>query len=376
MGKELKRIMPTSSEPAFSKYLNQKGCALGLPVSGNFELTARCNFDCKMCYVHLKDDVEKLKARELTKDQWLSLASDARDQGLLFLLLTGGEPFVREDFEEIYRELRTMGMMVSVNTNGSLFNKDIRRLFQLHPPTRINVTLYGGSEEVYHNLCGNASYEKVIKHLRQMKEDRHQVRLNVSLTPDNIKDMEKIDYISREIGLQAKATTYMYPPVRVNGEIGTNAGRFTADEAGKQIARWNRLRDTKEIFLHRAEKIRLCQAAELAESCVDVEQEGVQCRAGRSSFWITWDGRMLPCGTMDIESSYPLEIGFSKSWDEVKKRTAQIRLPKECTVCSLRKNCGVCAANCKAETGFFDKKPEYLCEMTKRHCEDILAMAE
>ena len=39
-------------EPAWSTYFHAKGAALGLPVAGNFELTTRCNFNCKMCYVH------------------------------------------------------------------------------------------------------------------------------------------------------------------------------------------------------------------------------------------------------------------------------------------------------------------------------------
>ena len=56
-----------SEEPYLSTYLHQKGRKLGLPISGTFELTARCNFDCPMCYVHLTP--EQLKAsgkQELT----------------------------------------------------------------------------------------------------------------------------------------------------------------------------------------------------------------------------------------------------------------------------------------------------------------------
>ena len=73
---------------------------------------------------------------------------------------------------------------------------------------------------------------------------------------------------------------------------------------------------------------------------------------------------MLPCGTMDIEESYPLEVGFSKAWDEVRARTAAIRLPAECAGCADRKNCPMCASICKGETGKFDEKPEYLCGLT------------
>lgn len=369
-------VRPKTTEPAISKYLHEKGCRLGIPVSGNFELTARCNFNCKMCYVHLQKNVQELIEKELTADQWLALASDARDQGMVFLLLTGGEPFLRKDFEQIYRELIKMGIVVSVNTNASLYNDDLRSLFRAYPPMRINVSLYGGSEETYQRLCGNASFEKVYQNLKRMKEDNLKLRLNVSLTPDNVSDIEKIHEISKELNLQAKAASYMYPPVRVTGETGSNAGRFDEQTAGEIMAQWNLLRDSKEVFLQRAASI---PSFEMAECPYDPEvskEEGVTCRAGRSTFWMTWDGRMLPCGTMDIEASYPLKDGFVEAWEEVRQRTAAIRMPRECGRCVLRPYCGVCAANCKAETGEFSKRPEYLCEMTKNRCKAILEMAK
>ena len=42
-----------TTEPRLSTYLHARACRTGTPLAGNFELTARCNFNCKMCYVHL-----------------------------------------------------------------------------------------------------------------------------------------------------------------------------------------------------------------------------------------------------------------------------------------------------------------------------------
>ena len=41
-----------SAEPRLSTYLHSKAIKMGIPISGNFELTSRCNFRCEMCYVH------------------------------------------------------------------------------------------------------------------------------------------------------------------------------------------------------------------------------------------------------------------------------------------------------------------------------------
>ena len=371
-------VRPSDAEPRMSKYLHNKGASLGLPISGTFELTARCNFNCKMCYVHKNEP--GLAEKELSADEWLNIAREARDNGMMFLLLTGGEPFLRPDFPYLYTELIRMGMLVSINTNASLFNDELRDLFRRYPPTRLNVTLYGGSEETYRDLCGNASYEKVVSHLKMMKEDGLQVRLNVSLTPYNACDMAKIDEVSREIGLQAKASSYMYPPVRNGAPAGVNPARFTAEQAGRTMAAWNALRDTKEVFKRRAESIRSRQSAGLSDICPDdsasTVQEGMRCRGGRCSFWMTWDGRMLPCGTMDVEPAYPLRDGFMKAWEQTRAYAAGIRMPRECAVCPDRNDCAVCASVCKGETGRFDGKPEYICTMMRSAREEILRIAD
>ena len=361
------------TEPYLSAYLNSKGVARGIPVNGTFELTARCNFDCKMCYVHLKN-TEELIPKELSTEEWIKIGKAARDAGLLFLLLTGGEPFLRPDFKELYTAFVQMGFVVSINTNASLYNEELRELFKKYPPSRLNVTLYGASEDTYKNLCGHASFEKVMKNLRLMKEDGLSVRLNVSITKWNIGDLDAIERISRELGMHAKMSAYMYPPVRVSGEIGDNAGRLTAEEAGAALARWRYLQDTKDMLHLRAEKIRACEAADSGNECIDTEAEGegIRCRAGRSSFWLTWDGRLLPCGTMNAEGTDVRTVGFSGAWEACKAEAAEIRLPKECTNCPYRNNCSVCASICAGETGAYGTKPEYVCRMTETMCREIL----
>lgn len=110
------------TEPYLSTYLHSKGARLGLPIAGNFELTARCNFQCPMCYVHLSQSDVNAVGQELTTAQWIDIARQAKDSGMVFALLTGGEPFVRKDFFEIYDAMREMGLMISINSNGSMLD--------------------------------------------------------------------------------------------------------------------------------------------------------------------------------------------------------------------------------------------------------------
>jgi radical SAM protein with 4Fe4S-binding SPASM domain len=103
--------------------------------------------------------------------------------------------------------------------------------------------------------------------------------------------------------------------------------------------------------------------AQDAECPVDLD-EGVSCRAGSSSFWGTWDGRMMPCGMMTTPTVFPLESGFDAAWQQLRQLTRQIRMPRECVTCPKQKVCSVCAAVCLAETGAFDQVPRYVCHMT------------
>ena len=146
------------TEPYISTYMHRKGRSLGLPIAGNFELTARCNFDCPMCYVHLKQKDMEAIGKELSAEQWITLARQAKEQGMMFALLTGGEPFVRKDFFEIYEAMRAMGIMVSINSNGSMLSGEIRERLLENPPTRMNISLYGGCRETYRNMCGQDAF--------------------------------------------------------------------------------------------------------------------------------------------------------------------------------------------------------------------------
>lgn len=350
------------TEPAISRYFHQKGAALGMPVSGSFELTPRCNFNCKMCYVHMtNEEMFRSGRKELSADEWLGIASDAMDSGMLFLLLTGGEPFVRPDFFRIYTELKRMGLMVSINSNGSLLEGENLELLLNNPPSRLNVTLYGGSDETYERLCGRPVFHKVIENLRKLKEAGISIRLNVSITPDNCDDIEEIYRISNELGIHAKATTYMFPSIRLGDNVpGMSKCRFEPCEAAVYMLKCQEQYMTSEQLKASAERPLL----ELKE-CIDDERQGMKCRAGRSSFWMTWDGKMMPCGMMNDSGQPVLELGFKKSWDIVRQRTEQIRLPSACTGCEYREACNVCAASCYAETGGYGQRPDYICQFVK-----------
>lgn len=357
--KEKKFVIPSATEPPFASFLHQRSAALGIPLSGTFELTPRCNFNCKMCYVHQQKPVGK----ELSTAEWIEIAENAKRKGMLFLLLTGGEPFLRPDFKELYTELKKMGFLISINTNGSLIDEEMLAFLIKNKPCRMNISLYGGCEETYRNLCGVSSFQQVTDNIRALKEAEIFVKLNASITPYNAADIEKIYSFARTLDVHVQATAYMYPPVRINGEqFGEAPARFNSNDAAKYMLRCREQYMTQEQLCRSAMNFCLDEDEEKSET---VKGSGMRCRAGKTAFWVTWDGRMLPCGMFPQEGYRIDKVGFEKAWAAVRADAASIRLPGKCTNCSFRNACGACAAACYAETGTFHQVPEYICTMTR-----------
>ncbi len=350
----------TRTEPYIATYLHSKGRKLGMPIGGNFELTARCNFNCPMCYVH--QNGPEVASRELTARQWIDLAQQARDQGMVFVLLTGGEPFVRGDFFEIYGAMKKMGLLISINSNGSMLSGQVLRRLLEDPPFRMNISLYGGCPETYQSMCGQDAFARVVENIRALRQAGVDVRINLSITPHNRQDMAKIHEIARELDTHIKATSYMFPSIRLGSGFG-QCDRLSETEAAECSVAWDQLRFSPEQFRQRALALHQLKAVEVPDCPVESDA-GVSCRAGSSSFWMTWDGRMLPCGMMPGPVAYPLEVGFQPAWEHILTETRKIRTPEQCTACPKREVCGVCAAACLTETGHFDRVPEFMCRMT------------
>ena len=342
-------------EPLWNKYFHSKAATLGLPSAGNFELTNRCNFSCKMCYVHGAGC-----GNELSCDEWLRIGEAAASRGTTFLLLTGGEPLLRRDIREIFAGLRRLGLLLSVNTNGYLMDDEMIEFFAKNPPLRLNISLYGTSNEAYEKLCGVPAFDRVLDNVRKLKTAGIQVKLNSSITPYNCDDIPGMYRVAEELGVPLKATSYMFPPVRVNGcKFGEAPHRFMPEEAAQIML------TCREQYLTAEQLSRSWIDAPDDDECADGTGDRMRCRAGKSAFWVTYDGRMLPCGMFPWAGHKISEVGFDEAWKATRADCEKIMMPAKCSSCAYKDRCTACAASCITETGRSDAVPEYICTMTK-----------
>ncbi len=351
-------------EPAITEYLHRKATVARIPLSGTFELTPVCNMSCKMCYVRMSRQQQEEIRPLRSADEWLALAAEAKKAGTLYLLLTGGEPFLHPQFREIMTGLHNMGFLVSINSNATLIDEQTVAWLKTVPPVRINVTLYGASNETYARLCGNPQgFSQATRGIRLLRAAGIAVKLNCSLTPHNAGDLEAIfDYARRE-GLIVQASSYMFPPLRRDPtQIGRN-DRFTPEMAAYYAAKIEALAGGEEAFLERAEELPP-MTAETEEGCSEVGEK-IRCRAGKCSFWVTWEGEMMPCGMIpNRDKCNVFEIGFPDAWKRAMETADRICLPVQCASCGLKDSCKACAAMVMTESGAYDVVPEYRCQMS------------
>lgn len=338
----------------------------GIPLTAAFELLPVCNFTCKMCYV--RKSMTEVQALGGLKDAdwWLDKMQQAQELGMLFPLLTGGEPLLHPDFRKIYEGLINMGMQISVNSNGSLIDRDWARWFAKQPPVRINLTLYGGSEDTYEKLCGNgAAFEKVRNAVQYLKEAGVPVKFNCSVTPQNVQDLEQMIAFAKKVESPIEVATYMFPPVRrENGSMYGQNDRLSPEEAGKARAYADYLRAEPKWLLGQAARFRhFVSLDQLDFELMERKDMRMQCRAGHSSFWIDWQGNITNCG-MFGSVEFPLKNRTVKdAWTELREHTHAMKYAPVCSGCPNLPLCHSCIAMVQNECGNTDGRPEYLCRM-------------
>lgn len=359
----------TDNSVNITDYLYSKASFGKIPLSGTFELSPLCNFSCRMCYVHKTAKEVSEHSRPMMKmKQWLEIAEEAKKKGMLYLLLTGGEPLLWPDFWTLYEKLSEMGFLIDINTNGSLIDSAVIERLVNYPPRRVNITLYGGCDETYEALCGvKGMFDKVTKAVDMLIENNIQVKINISLTPYNVCDLEKIIKFAKDRDLLIQTTTYMFPPIRRDETmVGINE-RFTPEESARYRLECYRLLYGEEKYVKYLKDIQkgYVPPVGLDESCVDLLDGRVRCRAGKACFWVTWDGWMTPCGMMVNPKVDLLKNDFASAWENLTELSSNMILSGLCTNCVNQKICHACAAMAMAETGSSEKVPIYLCKEMK-----------
>lgn len=301
-----------------------------IPVLGHFELTARCNLDCKMCYVHNQDNATALRG-ELSTEQWKRIFDEAYDCQMLYATLSGGECLLRKDFKELYLHLWNKNIMVTVMTNGTLLNDDYVEFFKTYPPDMIQISLYGSNEDGYLRVTGHKGFEKTVAAITALQTAGIDVR--VAVTPNRYMKDDFIDTLKlcKEKGFYTVNTEIMLIP---NRDDPTKDDYYLTQE------------ELVSLSIQRAELYKALEpVANTPEPCGCMSQpptKGLSCNAGNCLATVTWDGKMYPCFNAMLGGFSLLEMSFAEAWEKTKQAASEVVYGAECVGCPYDKTCPKC----------------------------------
>lgn len=352
-------VMTQEFEPAcrrmewldpFYKQVWEKAFADAIPISGTFELTPRCNFDCRMCYVHLKPEQIPRFGREMDAKEWLRIAKEAKEAGTTWLCITGGEPLLHPEFDVIYRELSQMGFFITLQTNASLVRGDMLRLLEEYPPRLAKITLYGSNDEVYRAVCGvEKGFTRVDEGIRNLRERNIPVQLVSTVIRQNEEDVKRMAFYAYIHQMPWMATGGIKKSVR--------GGEYDVSE----------LRVAEKIEEEKKKDIR----SRLEKTPIDISRKPcTYCRDYRLGYWVTWDGKMKFCGFMKEPDIPVRDRAFSQAWQELVRFEDELQWPETCRTCEVSKACFKCAATLETECGGLDQVTDAFCNRIKKYFDE------
>ena len=332
---------------AFFGFVKDEARKKKIPITATFELTPRCNFNCKMCYVHLKEDKIHLHGHELSGDKWIEIAKEAKDAGVLTLCITGGEPILHPEFKRIYEEISKMGFYITLQTNLSTIKGDILKLIKKYPPSEIKFSIYGSNDEVYKEVCGvSGGFTAVDASIKEIKKLNIPLLAVTTLIKQNIHDIGNIHAYCTRMGIPWIYTSSVKPSVR------------GADKLAKGVPLTEE--DMTDIEADIRDMIdRPCKKENL-KPCEVCKDQGV-------SFWMTWDGKMRFCSFMNEPNISIEENSLKEAWNKLLDYEENLRWPDECYSCEIFKICRKCSGMLNAASGSPLKVDKEYCDKLKRY---------
>jgi radical SAM protein with 4Fe4S-binding SPASM domain len=338
------------------------------------EITARCNNDCRHCYLCLPAADKIALQREPTLEEIMHIADEAVQKGALWCTITGGEPLLRKDFPDIYLGLKRKGLLVSVFTNACLLREEHIKLFKKYPPQDTEVTVYGITRETYEKVTRcPGSYDAFRRGLDLLQENGIPVRLKAMAIRSNVRELPRIAEFCRS---RTKDYFRFDPLLHL---------RLDRDPARNEMIRSERLSPEEIVAIERADSERFnamekgCAKLIRSEMCDTQCRHLFHCGTGAGSFVLGYDGRFRLCSSLSHpDCTYDLRKGtLNDAWNEFVPNVRDMRSDRSefletCRACPIINLCLWCPAHAYLETGELDFHVPYFCQVAYARAKSII----
>lgn len=320
-----------------------------LPRIIAIETTRRCNLHCIHCRALAGSETIP---DEMTTGEITGLLDEIAGRDVKpILILTGGEPLLREDIFDIARHGTQLGFHMTMAPNGTLMDEEVARRMVDAGIRRIAISLDGATGEVhdaFRDMPG--AFEGAMRGIEAARAAGLPFQINTAVTTFNVDEVPKVHELAGKLGAAAH---HIFMLVRVGR--GRELDAEVSPERQERLLHWLYARHREGRMHIRATcaphyfRILTQRAGERGTPAVT---RG--CLAARRYVFISSTGVVQPCGYLDINCGSIRDAAFWDIWERssvLRDLRDDDRLRGKCGICDYRRHCGGCRARAYAATG-------------------------
>lgn len=334
----------------------EKGHGPSPPRLIAWELTRSCNLGC----IHCRGSATKDRApEELTLEEGLQFIDNIASFSKPVLILSGGEPLVRQDVYEIAQYGTNKGLRVVLATNGTLLNPKSARKLKDCGIQRVSISIDGANAPSHDAFRGlNGSFDQALRGIEALKDAGLSFQINTTITRRNLDEIPAIADLGIRLGASAIHIFLLVPTGR-GKEI---EGDEIAPQDYENILNWfyDKQKEYKNINLKATcapHYFRIMRQRAKEEGIkITPQTHGLEamtkgCLGGSGFCFVSYKGDVAPCGYLSAWAGNIRQQPFSQIWatSEVFQNLRDPdKLKGKCGRCEYRKVCAGCRARAYA----------------------------
>jgi radical SAM protein with 4Fe4S-binding SPASM domain len=323
------RLAPTSAAPTQEKYV---------PLVLSWNVTLKCNLKCSHCYINAKDTV---LPDELSTDAAKMLIHQIIEVSRPLLILSGGEPLLREDIYEIIRYGADRGLRMGMGSNGMLIDDEVARKLKDAGMWTVAISLDSSIPERHDEFRGvKGCWEHAVNAIKALKKAGIEVQVNCTVTKQNYDEVDDIMALAENLGVDNFHLFFLVPTGR-----GTDIEDITPEMYEEMIT--STLAKTTKYKLNVKPSCAPQFMRVAKDQGVDMSRWVRGCMAGLYYCRIYPSGEVTPCPYMPVSLGNIREKSFKDIWfnsDVFRALRDFDQLKGKCGVCEHRDICGGCRA--------------------------------
>ncbi|MDY6973251.1 MAG: heme b synthase [Thermodesulfobacteriota bacterium] len=325
-----------------------------------WEITRECNLNC----VHCRAGSERGPyPGELDTAKCFEILKQIRLVGKPIVILTGGEPLLRNDIFDLAALGSRMGLRMVMATNGTMLDPGILDEIKASGIKRVSISLDGANENQHDRFrMVPGAFKRAMQGIRLLRESEIEFQINTTVTKRNVHDLEKILDMAVQLGAAAHHLFLLVPTGRARDMANQE---IDAMEYERLLNWFYHMRDKTPLHLkatcapHYYRILR--QEAHARGQEVNYETYGLDamtrgCLGGTSFCFISNLGIMQPCGYLELNCGDLKRATFGSIWQgsEVFNTLRDFSAYKgKCGRCEYLRVCGGCRARAFESTGDF-----------------------